>query len=95
MIDRLAQKISKFVSFEPKIVKIVLLSLKSWIYESMLAVNKAFFLCSIFSLLRSKQGLQSWKILMLVKCAVLLALNQLLNFNINWRIFVNFMSLSS
>ena len=62
----MAQKISKFVSFEPKIVKIVLLSLKSWIHESMLAVNKTFFLCSIFSLLRSKQGLQSWKILMLV-----------------------------
>ena len=40
----MAQKISKFVSFEPKIVKIVLLvaSLKSWIHESMLAVNNAF-----------------------------------------------------
>ena len=36
----MAQKISKFVSFEPKIVKIVLLSLK--IHESILAVNKAF-----------------------------------------------------
>ena len=38
----MAQKISKFVSFEPKIVKIALLSLKSWIHESILAVNKAF-----------------------------------------------------
>ena len=40
----MAQKISKFVSFEPKIVKIVLFatSLKSWIHESILAVNKAF-----------------------------------------------------
>ena len=38
----MAQKILKFVSFEPKIVTIVLLSLKSWIHESILAVNKAF-----------------------------------------------------
>ena len=38
----MAQKILKFVSFEPKIVKIALLSLKSWIHESILAVNKAF-----------------------------------------------------
>ena len=38
----MAQKILKFVSFETKIVTIVLLSLKSWIHESILAVNKAF-----------------------------------------------------
>lgn len=38
----MAQKISKFVSFEPQIVKILLPSLNSWIHESMLAVDKAF-----------------------------------------------------
>ena len=40
----MAKKKTKFVSFEPKIVKIVLFvtSLKSWILESVLVVNNAF-----------------------------------------------------
>ena len=52
----MAQKISKFVSFEPKIVKIVLFvtSLKSWIHESMLVVNNAFMQYILFAKIKTR-----------------------------------------